>query len=518
MKTFDSRAESLSLSSALPTARIMGGDPPLKSCCYRAEDVQPGDVFVHLLGEGDEQPSVSPDGGPMDPFTTAVRRGAAAIVSEDVVSQLAGALNIPVAVVDDSRVALGQVCHAILKNPSRRVRTVGVTGTHGKTTVSLLIGSILEEAGQEIGMLTSMGSCDGTEFNRQLTATPPARELARFLAGCESSGSTHAVVEMTSEALARRHTAGLELDAAVLTNVRRDHLDFHGTVLNYRKAKGRIFDHLSEDGFAVINADDPASKFYLGSLNCPVVTVGQNGDAEVSAQVLERLSSEQTFLLSAGNDTVPVRTHIVGDHHVSNCLLAAAVGLVYGIDLTTIVRGIEAIDSIPGRMQRIERGQPFNVFVDQASNADAFAAAARSLKKITRGRLIVVCGPGDEMDMGNLPLLGRVAERVADVPVLTSAGALDGTPELGGNEYDPLHCLLDGFEHPGRAHLIPSRNRAIDWALSQARTGDTVLIAGMGQRQYMNHHQELTCDREVVQAWLAAWAEAEPVLIPMAAG
>ena len=177
---------------------------------------------------------------------------------------------------------------------------VGVTGTHGKTTTSILIASVLQAAHQTVGVTCSLGYSDGESTGMADTATPPPHELARWLNRMAQNGCTHGVLEVSSQALATRQLSGVSFDAAVLTNVRREHLDLHGTVANYRRAKQRLFEHLKPGGFAVMNVDDIASQEILEGLNVPLITVGLRNTAQVQAKLLERCVSEQTFLLTAG--------------------------------------------------------------------------------------------------------------------------------------------------------------------------------------------------------------------------
>ena len=288
------------------------------------------------------------------------------------------------------------------------------------------------------------------------------------------------------------------MDAAVLTNLRRDHIEHHGSVLNYRRAKTRIFEYLKPSGFAVVNLDDPGSRLALSMLNWPVITIGMREEADVTAEVVERHASEQTFLLTAGSDTVPVRTRMIGEHHVANCLAAAAVGLVQGLDVTTIARGLESVERVPGRMDRIECGQPFGVFVDCADNADRLAVCLNSLRRATRGRLYCVLGCDSRQARDERALLGRVVERGADLAVLT-----DGC-EPSDMPLQKVHDILDGYDRPARAHVIPSRDQAIRWALDQAAAGDSVLIAGSSRTYGLGKakRQSVCDDEEVARSWL----------------
>ena len=450
----------LQLNDVLDTAKVFG-DPqplPLTSCCANARQCRPGDIFVAVL-------DAEHDGH--NDATEAVRRGAIAVVAEQVVP-----VQVPVILVEDTRVAFGQICQAISGNPTDQLKLIGVAGTYGKTTTELLITSILEAAGKDMGVIGSLGYCDGVNTAGGPRKTPSTAELADWLSRMVTHGSTHGVIEMDASSLARRALSGVNLEAAVITNIRRASLNEFGSLLNYRKAIARIVDNLVPGGACVLNADDPASQRLLDTINGPVLTFGIHKPAEIRATIVERHLGEQTFLLSAGNETVPVRTQLIGDHHVHNCLAAAATGLLFGCDLTTIARGLEFVKELPGRMELLRYGQSFGVFVDQANSPESLALTLKTLRQVTRGRLICACGADFDRDHDERPLLGRAMERNADVPVVTSGN-------IGYEE--PLqmaHDILDGFKRPSTARVMPNRARAIEWAVCQAREGDIVLIAG----------------------------------------
>ncbi|HAY78396.1 MAG TPA: hypothetical protein DCY79_01170 [Planctomycetaceae bacterium] len=475
----------LSLNEVLPNAHFFnGGDVQFSSCCSDAYQCQDGDLFVALLGDEDDGHELARE---------AIRRGAKGVVAERPLP-----LEVPVCVVPDTRQALGHVCQALAGNPSQRMDILGVTGTNGKTVTSLLMQSVLHEAGRCVGASTTMGYDDSFETRAASQTTPAPTELADLMARMVAAGCTNAVVEVNSQALARHQLAGVELDAAIVTNVRRNHLDLHGSVMNYRRIKSRILNHLSPEAFLVLNADDAGSKMLESKSQNPTITVALHGDAEIRATVVERFPSEQTFLIHAGNDSIPVRTQIIGDQHIYSCLQVVAAGLIMGISLPTIVRGLEAITTLPGRMERLECGQPFSVFVDLANTPDRLAMSLKNLKRVAQGRVICVYGPDAYGDHEHRPLLGRVAEKTADVSIITS-----NQPGLE----EPLqivHDVLDGYDRVARAHVMPDREHAITHALEQARPGDAVLIAGKGNVGYQVHGQThgILDDRQIAERWL----------------
>lgn len=481
----------VSLGEVLPEGRLQGArDIRITSCCADSRRCQPGDLFVALMGSEHDGHHFAQE---------AVSRGATAVVSERTLP-----VGVPTCVVSDTRDAFGRICQALAGSPSQTMSVIGVTGTSGKTTTSLMITAVLEAADCDVGIMGTLGYCDTVETVSAPTASPQPPELANWLARMQANGCSHAVLELSSVALASRQAAGIEFEAACVTNVRRNHLDYHGSLVNYRNAKGKLFQQLRPSGFAVINADDPCSNMFLSKLENPVLTIGTKRPAELTGTVVERHKSEQTFLMSAGNDTIAVRTHMIGDHHVYNCLSAAAVGMVYGIDLPTIARGLESVSSIPQRMERIECGQPFGVFLDQAQNADALATVLKSLRAVTKGRLICVLGAAGDQDKDKRPLMGRVAERSADLSILTSQQP--GTePPLA-----IIHDILDGYDRPSSAHVLPDRAKAICWTLQQARAGDTILIAAQGGFSPQFAGQPIRLDeRALVRGWLIELAKTQ---------
>jgi UDP-N-acetylmuramoyl-L-alanyl-D-glutamate--2,6-diaminopimelate ligase len=282
--------------------------------------VRKGDVFVALV-EADR------DGH--EHAIEAAQRGAAAIICEHPVP----VFDVPQCVVADSRASYGRLCQALVGDPSQQLKVIGVTGTHGKTTVARLLASIFRRVGSSFGALDSFGYTDGCGDHPAIESGLTAPVLARSLAEMVADGATHAVVELSSRALSAQVPAGVSLDSVCITQVGRKNLDWHGSLENYRRAKRRVFEYLRPDGFAIMNADDPVSMGMLGDLNFASLTYGLRERAEVFAEIIEQHINEQTFVITAGDESVCVRTPIIGDHHVANCLAATAVSLAYGINL-----------------------------------------------------------------------------------------------------------------------------------------------------------------------------------------
>jgi UDP-N-acetylmuramoyl-L-alanyl-D-glutamate--2,6-diaminopimelate ligase len=455
----------LPVSELVEATQYRSGDDVLCSgCTAEVDHVQPGDLFVAMCDA---------DSDTHEHAAEAIRRGAVAIVGERLLP-----VNVPQIVVDDARIAFGTACHRLAGHPSRALPVIGVTGSLGKTTTTLLTASVLNVHKQGVAAFSSLAHCDSVKSIPSDQSTPRADLLAQLLNSALQQGCSHAVVELSSAALAEQRTAGLELSMGVLTNLRRLHLDRHNSFAAYRALKQRMFSHMKDDAPLVMNLDDTFSRSLLEKIDRPVLTVGLHSEADVTAKLLERIASEQTFLLQAGADSIAVRTRMVGDHHIYNCLNAAAIGLLAGLDLPDIAQGLEAVEMIPGHMERVECGQEFSVFVDDARSHDALAMSLKTARQVASGRVICVLSPSDEMDPNDRPLLGKVLERNSQVRVIT------GETLHASDPLEQSHDVLDGFEHPGRAHVIPHREKAITWAMNEAQMGDVVVIAGSGHRSW----------------------------------
>lgn len=481
-----SHVSPLSLRHVLPQGQFTRqGDIRVRSCATDPRRCQDGDLFIAV-----QRPKF--DGH--DHVELAIQRGAAAVLAERMLP-----VDVPMCLVPDSREALGIVAQKLAGQPSEQLRTIGVAGSNGKTVVSALIASIMRTAKVRTGVLNTIERNDGYESTAARNTTPNASVLAEWMATMAGNGCGSAVVEVTSRALAERRVAGMSFDAAVLTNLRRKNVQYHGTVQNYRRSTLSLFRRLKPDGFVVLNADDPTSQYVRNRTDHPVVTFGMRAEADVTAQVVERYAGEQTFLLTAGNETAAVQTRMFGDHHVYNCLAAASVGLAAGLDLLTVARGLEGVSQIPGRMEPVICGQSFGVYVDYARTPDQLAVVLKSLRAVTSGRVICVFGVDAAGDAAQRPLMGRVVERHANLGIITNDNPRHASP------LELAHDVLDGYDRPSRAHLLPSRPEAIRWALGQARAGDTVLIAGRGDQtfQIVRGKRKFCDDRQVAREWLS---------------
>ena len=479
------RSSGISVSEILPHAKIIGDHTlGIESCCGHWSEVQPGDLYVAVVGSSD-------DGH--DFAVQAIEKGAIAVVTERLL-----AIDKPQIIVPDTRQAYGEICHRLAGEPSTRLTTIGISGSDGKTVTAHLVNSVLKADGRLSGLVSSIE----VNLGKNTYSVPASKinppVIAEQFSRMVMHQCDHAVLEVPSQALAKRALSGIALDVAVLTNIRHDPDNFHGNGKNYRRAFLRMIDHLKETGLAILNADDPKSHFLIENLDTPTLTFGMRQDANVTAIVLERTASDQVFVITAGADSVPVRTSIIGDHHIYNCLAATAVGLSLGISLHTIASGLESAGAIAGRMERVECGQPFGVWVDSANSPSQLANALRALKQVTTGKIWCVCSVDEQQSQNQRRLLGEVVEKASSKAVITRTSADAIT------DYEPIHQLLDGFRKPESAQIIPNRFKAIEWVLTQAEPGDAVLISGCGERPFalVGEQNWTIADRDVCQAWL----------------
>lgn len=428
----------------------------------------------------------------------AIAAGASALLVDRPLADV----SVPQCVIGDVRRAYAELCAALAGWPSRRMNIVGVTGTNGKTTVTWLVRSILASHGQRAGVLGTIEYCDGLRLERASLTTPDSRSVSRWLAGMVQNGLAHAAIELSSHALAQGRTVGTNLASAIVTNITQDHFDYHRDYQRYMDAKAEIVRYCRPGGPVFLNVDDDGSRSLVERLTgrANVITYGLDRPADVSAVVLDESLNGSRFEMRLAGGPVEVRTPLVGRYNISNCLAAAAACEHLGVPGEAIARGIESLTSVPGRLERVDCGQPFDVFVDYAHTDDALRRCVTHLRELTHGRVICVFGAGGDRDRLKRPLLGRAAA-AADIAVVTSDNPRTEDP----NEI--IREVLEGCQGAScRPWVEVDRAEAIQWALSEARPGDCVLVAGKGHEveQIIGTQRLPFDDREVVRRSLVA--------------
>jgi len=447
----------------------------------------PGTLFVAISGTHMDGHEFAAD---------AVARGATALL----VTRPLPEVTVPQCIVPDTRLAFASLCAQLWRTPSRALKTVGSTGTNGKTTTSYLCRSIFQAAQQQTGLLGTIEYHDGVQGEKSTLTTPDAATLSNWLGRMVHRRTTHVALEISSHALDQQRIAGTLLDVAIITNITQDHFDYHLDFESYRRSKHKIAEHLKPTGCLVLNADDPGSWPAAALEKIPRLTFGLETEADVSAAVIDQSLAGTLFELKLPLGAIEVQTPLLGRHNVANCLAASAAAWHLGISIEQIAQGLRSLASVPGRMEAIDCGQLFSVFIDYAHTDDALRHSVRSLRELTPGRVIVVYGAGGDRDRTKRPLLTRAASE-ADLAILTSDNPRTEDPA------DIIQDCLSGCV-PGRPQpqVIIDRDHAIEAAIGLARLGDSVLIAGKGHETEQiigttRHHFD---DREVVRQLLTS--------------
>jgi UDP-N-acetylmuramoyl-L-alanyl-D-glutamate--2,6-diaminopimelate ligase len=384
-------------------------------------------------------------------------------------------------------------------HPSENMQLFGITGTNGKTTVAFLLESIMGHAGREVGLMGTMLYRWKEHEEDAARTTPDSIDMHRMLAKMRDNGINIVVMEVSSHALSLDRVFGMSFDATVFTNLSRDHLDFHSSFEEYRSAKAKLFGMLSSKGCGVINIDDPAAQWMLDAASGRTVTFGEraaNADYRIGDLNIDKDISK--FILSATNKNYAFSTRLRGRFNVTNCAAAAIVGLEMGLSEETIRKGILDVDSVRGRMETFDSKKGFSVVVDYAHTPSALENVLKTAREFTRRRLLVVFGCGGDRDRGKRPGMGQIAANLADVIYITSDNPRREDPQAIIND------ILEGIGSRNHVTAIVERKEAIQRALDEAGSGDTVLIAGKGHETYQEIGRERTPfdDRAVAEEYL----------------
>jgi UDP-N-acetylmuramoyl-L-alanyl-D-glutamate--2,6-diaminopimelate ligase len=446
------------------------GDPrtEIASVTHDSRAVGPGDLFCCVVGSTSDGHDHAPG---------AVAAGAAAVLVER-------PLGLPVAEVRVAsvRAAMGPMAAAAWGHPSSKLAVLGVTGTNGKTTTTYLLENIARAAGIRPGVIGTIGTrIDGAAVPGERT-TPEATELQPLLARMADAGVGLAAIEVSSHALVMHRVDGTRFAAACFTNLSHDHLDFHASFEEYFEAKARLFEPVFTDA-AATNFDDPYG-VEIGrrsdAAGLSVLGFGlEAAGAAVRAEALDASPSGTAFRLVTPYGSADVRSPLVGRFNASNALAAAATALAAGLDVDAVVAGLGAPIVVPGRMERVEAGQPFPVLVDYAHTPDGLVQVLRAARPLVGagGRLVVVFGCGGDRDRSKRPEMGRAAADLADVVVVTSDNPRSEDPAA------IIADVLPGIPAGCRPVVEPDRRAAIQEALAGRDAGDVVVIAGKGHEQ-----------------------------------
>ena len=476
----------------------------IKGIAYDSRFVEKGYLFVAVRG-------FSVDGH--NYIKDAVNRGAVAVVSEmavaDVTDAFKHALKDKVAFIEvtDSREALALISAVFYGKPSKDLSLIGITGTNGKTTTSFITKNIIDAGGKKAGLMGTICYITGDSKMTASHTTPESLNLQRCLSEMVLNKMDYAVLEVSSHALVLKRTEGCSFKAAAFTNFSQDHLDFHGTMDEYFRAKCLIFDYLDPEGTAVLNFDDPRIRPLAKTLNRNVITCGIEEGAMIRAENIREYSNQQSavsgreigglggmsFDIQTPGSRFTVNSNLIGRFNVYNILISVGIACSLGINEDVIQQGVQNTKPVEGRFENINEGQRFLCIVDYAHTDDALRKLIQEARHLTKGRVITVFGCGGNRDRTKRPLMGAAAAELSDFAIVTS--------DNPRNE-DPLEIIKDILKGIGTNNFIvqPDRAAAVREAVAMANEGDTVLVAGKGHEDYqeikgVRHHFS---DRELL--------------------
>jgi UDP-N-acetylmuramoyl-L-alanyl-D-glutamate--2,6-diaminopimelate ligase len=468
-----------------PIARITQEDYNnimIRNITYDSRKVSNGSLFVAIKG-------YKVDGHSF--LETAERNGAVAALVEN----KNAALKIPQIVVENCRPKMAQIVKEFYSPELLQLRTIGITGTNGKTTTTYLVKSVLENAGLSSGLIGTIEYDIGNEKISSWNTTPESTDMLDMMYSMHSKGQKGCVMEVSSHGLSLNRVDGIDFEVAVFTNLSHDHLDFHKDIEDYFSAKHRLFNLLKSNGVAVVNADDEYGQRLIKKIPQECITFGLNSRAQVYSEnwtsTLNGLSIE--IITPIGN--LNINSPLIGQFNVENILAAVAVGLAFKFDLKTIKKGIEQIERIQGRLEPVKLKNNRVGIVDYSHTPDALQKSLRELNKITTNSLWVVFGCGGDRDKSKRPVMGKIAKDFATRIIITSDNPRSENPK------NIIEEILEGISIKDNVVVEPNRKAAIEYALKNSESNDIILIAGKGHETYqeINGIKHPFDDRQIIE-------------------
>ena len=459
-------------------------DLDIADVAYDSRKVQPGGMFVAVTG-------FATDGNRFIPM--AMEKGAAVVVTAKEPEQ-----EIPYVLVESDRLALAYIGRNFYGNPAESVKMIGVTGTNGKTSSTLLLKHVLEVVkGAKVGLMGTMENIIGDEHIPADRTTPESFELQALLARMRSAGCTHVIMEVSSHAIALDRVAGITYDVASFTNLTEDHLDFHKTMENYCDTKAILFSRCRK---AVGNLDDSWYDRLCGNACCPVLTVSAKGTADLYAEDLELLSDGVSFTAISGGEKVAVKLPIPGKFTVYNALNVLGMAMQLDVSLADAAAALRTAQGVKGRVEVVPTpGKEYTVLIDYAHTPDGLENVLSSGKGFCKGRLIAVFGCGGDRDPIKRPIMGKIGTDIADWSIITSDNPRTEEPAK------IIEDIVAGIDsQKNNYEIIENRPEAIRHAMDIARKNDIIILAGKGHETYqeicgVKHHLD---EREVVAEYL----------------
>jgi len=427
----------------------------------------------------------------------ALRRGARLVISQNIPQNTSLPKDISFLKVKDSRLALAQLAAQFYRYPSRKLKVIGVTGTNGKTTITYLMEHLLKCLGYSAGVIGTINYRFKDKSIAAKNTTPGPEDLQELLAQMHNADVRYALMEVSSHALDQRRVEGVDFHCAIFTNLTQDHLDYHQDMENYFQAKSLLFRSLNSNALAILNRDDAYSQRLINMTPARVLTYGLRQGADIWASDIKLASYITTFNINNAKIKTQLNSKLIGRHNIYNILAVFKFALEEGFPPDKIKQAIESFTFVPGRLENIDRGQPFKVFIDYAHTDDALYNVLSSLKDIPHKRIILVFGCGGERDKGKRPKMGAVATEMAEHVYITSDNPRSENPE------EIIQDIVKGIKKHNY-QIILDRRQAIFEAMQMAKEDDIVLIAGKGHETYQIFKDRIIefSDREVAEECL----------------
>lgn len=453
-------------------------DLEIREVRYDSRAVQQGDLFVAIRG-------FATDGHQY--IGKALEQGAAAVVCEEAPA------GVPAVVVENARQALAEIAANRFGHPADSMVMLGVTGTNGKTTTTYLVKHMLEAAGHKVGLIGTNQNLIGEEVIETERTTPESYELHALFARMRDAGCTHVIMEVSSHSLVLDRVYGIRFAVGAFTNLTQDHLDFHKTMEEYRKAKAMLF-AISDKG--VINLDDPAAEAMLADAKCPCMTFSCDKDAaDLTAKNIRLHADGVEFVATTKGDLARVKLPIPGHFSVENALAALGMVLQAGMPLADAARALATATGVKGRVEVVPTNTDYTVLIDYAHTPDGVENVLRAVRGFAKGRVIALFGCGGDRDRTKRPKMGKIAADLADFCVVTSDNPRTEDPKA---IIDDILEGMQGTKTP--MQVIVDRPEAIHWALAHAKKDDVIVLMGKGHETYqeVNHVKHHMDEREIV--------------------
>lgn len=460
---------------------------------YDSRKVQKNSVFVAIKGYKTDGHKFLQD---------AINKGAVAVVVENensIPDEFVAHAQIAKIVVKDCRKALAELSRGFYKNPTNKIKLIGITGTNGKTTSTFILKNILQTAGYKTGLVGTIANYVGDQKIDSKLTTPESNDLNRMFYDMISAGCSHAIMEVSSHSLILNRVYGLDFSAAIFSNITSDHLDFHNTFDEYLKAKKILFDGLSSNSFAIINSDDVSANEIVKDSKAKVITYGISDNSDYQIKNIKYDLNGTDFTISNNKIEYSINTSLIGTFNAYNAASAFATAHSLGVNANKIIEGIKSSPQVPGRFEVIGKGKK-KVIVDYSHTADSLEKALQAIREIVKDKnqIVTVFGCGGDRDKTKRPIMGKVASDMSDKVFVSSDNPRTENP------YDIIKDIIKGISK-NNYEIEENREEAIAKAIQISNDDAVILIAGKGHENYqeINGIRNHFSDQEIALKYLA---------------